>query len=56
MVLQKIGWRPRETSRRLVVFVSDETFHIAGDGKVSIFSRLYTAEYDYAMYSMEKIN
>ena len=30
----KIGWRPRETSRRLVVFVSDETFHIAGDGKL----------------------
>ena len=37
MVLQKIGWRQRETSRRLVVFVSDDTFHIAGDGKVSIF-------------------
>ena len=36
MVLQEIGWRQRETSRRLV-FVSDETFHIAGDGRVSIF-------------------
>lgn len=30
----EIGWRQRETSRRLVVFVSDETFHIAGDGKL----------------------
>ncbi|XP_048579847.1 integrin beta-6 isoform X2 [Nematostella vectensis] len=31
---EKIGWLKRGTSRRLVVFVSDDSFHFAGDGKL----------------------
>ena len=30
----KIGWRPE--SRRLIVFSTDEDYHLAGDGKVLI--------------------
>lgn len=31
---KEIGWAANGTSRRLVVFVTDDSFHIAGDGKL----------------------
>jgi len=33
---QDIGWSVNGTSRRLVIFVTDAPFHVAGDGKVGI--------------------
>jgi len=30
----KIKWKPKGTSRRIIVFVTDEAFHSAGDGKL----------------------
>ena len=35
-LIQEIGWSVNGTSRRLVIFVTDAPFHIAGDGKVGI--------------------
>lgn len=34
LFLQQIGWSANATSRRLVIFVTDAPFHVAGDGKV----------------------
>lgn len=33
MVCPHIGWRPQAT--RLIIFSTDDGFHIAGDGKVN---------------------
>eukprot|EP00794_Sanderia_malayensis_P003179 gene3179-3650_t len=30
----KIGWRPKESARRIVIFVTDDAYHSAGDGKL----------------------
>ena len=35
-LIQDIGWSVNGTSRRLVIFVTDAPFHVAGDGKVGI--------------------
>ena len=37
---QDIGWSELDTSRRLVILVTDAPFHIAGDGKVSSWARV----------------
>lgn len=35
-----LKWRPIEKAHRIVVFVTDASPHIAGDGKVSLMSLL----------------
>ena len=36
---QKIGWREKGKVRRVVVFVTDATYHQAGDGKVILSNK-----------------
>eukprot|EP00795_Rhopilema_esculentum_P014149 gene14149-5150_t len=31
---KKIGWRSKSSSRRIVIYVTDDSFHSAGDGKI----------------------